>query len=452
VFVRLSFLGFLVFAASCQCGASGPDGGTSGVGGNAGQQGGVGGQSGGGTGGGGVTDLDAGLNDFCAGNAPVPVTGGGTTLCSGDLGKRTFTFAFCSCTDIAASNGFRVGALAGARDGGGSVGVNGTFTGGNNSVVNGTLWCANDARSSNNLRVGRDLVSGANVTLSTGAIGRNMVVVGNAISGGSTTVGGEIRANANSVVTGFGNAPVVRGTQTVAPPCDCSSPVDVTGIVGFFRSVNDNAARGISSAAFTGSSNVDITLECGRYLFTNITPSGPLRIRTRGRVVIAVEGDVLTGNGFELVPEANSQVDVFIAGNLSLANSARLGDSARPAATRVYVGGTSVSAANNLDIGANLYAGRAAFSASNAVNMKGALFVGSLAAANSFTIDYDDAILSIDGCSSPDAGCSSCRQCANPTPACRNGGCARCQSDSDCCPPLSCETSTGRCVEGVVIQ
>lgn len=468
--MRISLLVLVVIASSCQCGtpivvADGgtTGGGTSNTGGGAVTTGGgsAGGSSatgggtsstGGGTsgvGGGTAVGLDAGLTDFCAGNSPVPVAVGGSNLCTGDLGKRTFSFAFCSCQAVTANNQFRIGAIAGTRDGGGSVGVNGPFVGSNNAVINGTLWASGNVTSSNNLTVGRDLVCGANLSLATGAIGRDIVVAGNAQASGAVRVGGTIHAANGSTVMGLSaDGGIVRSAVTVAAPCDCSNPIDVGAIVTFFQSVSDNAARNVSPTALTGSTMVNQTLECGRYFFQGISSSGSVRLRTRGRVVIAVQGDVTTSNGFELVPEAGSQIDLFISGNLTFSNSSTIGDPARPAATRIYVGGTQVSAANALSVSANLYAGRAAFTANNTFDLRGALFVQSVAAANSFTVNYDDAILNLDGCAAADAGCSSCRQCANPTPACRGGSCGRCQSDADCCAPLTCDTGTGQCIEG----
>jgi hypothetical protein len=390
--------------------------------------------------------------EFCRGNSPVPVAAGGSSLCSGDLGKRTFTFAFCSCRGVTANNQFRIGSLSSARDGGGSVGTNGTFTGSNNAVVNGTLWAAQNVTSSNNLTLGRDLVCGANVSLASGAVGRDVVAVGSASASGAFRVGGTVRVSPGSMVMGLSGVDggVARGPLTVAAPCDCANPVDVGGIVSFFQTVSDNAARGVSPTALSSANGVTLTLECGRYVFQGVSAVGPVRIRTRDRVVIAVQGDVTTANQFELAPDPGSQVDVFISGNLTLSNNAVVGDPARPAATRVYVGGTQVTASNALSMSANLYAGRATFTANNTFDLRGALFVDQLSAANSFTVAYDDAILNLDGCAAADAGCSSCRQCANPTPACRNGACGRCQTDADCCPPLSCEPVSGQCVEGVI--
>ncbi len=454
--MRSSLL-FGLLLTSCQCGVpvAVGDGGAN-AGGTATDGGNVtggGNATGGGTanGGGSGADLDAGLMDFCRGNAPVPVTIGGSTICSGDLGKRTFTFAFCSCQGVTANNQFRIGSIGGARDGGGSVGINGAFVGSNNTVVGGTIWASGNVTSSNNLTVGRDVVCGQNVSVATGAVGRDVVVVGNANASGTFQVGGAVRASQASMVSGFTSAGgTVRGTPLVAAPCDCSSPLDVGSIVTFFAGVSDNTARGVSPTALVGTANVNLTLECGRYFFQGINSTGTVRLRTRDRVVIVIDGDVVTSNSFELVPDPGSQVDVFIRGNLTLSNNATLGDPARPWATRLYVGGTQVNASNSLSVSANLYAGRAAFSANNTFDMRGALFVGSLAAANSFTVNYDDAILGLDGCAPSDAGCSSCRQCANPTPACRGGSCGRCQTDADCCPPLSCEPVSGQCVEGII--
>lgn len=443
-----------MFAVSgCQCGGTPVtgDGGTA-TGGGTGAGGGStntgGGNTSTGGGGGGSGSLDGGLNDFCAGGL-IPVVVGGVNTCTGDLGKRVFRFAFCSCADVSASNSISVGSIAGARDGGGSMGVNGTFSSSNLSQINGTLWTSAGVSSTNQLKIGRDLVCGGNATVSMGSVGRDARVVGNFVSNNSYSVGGTIHAPAGSLVTNVSGA-IVREAVTVAEPCDCTTPVDVKALVQFFKTATDDVARGVSPNALNSTTAVDLTLDCGRYFFQGANAVNGLKIRTKGRVVIAIEGNVTASNQFDIAPLAGSEVDIFISGDLSLSNSVSLGDSTRPAATRVYVGGTQVSSSNLLSVSANLYAPLAHFSASNRVDLQGALFVGSVSASNNFSVKYDDAILRLEGCGNDAGACTSCGGCSNPTPACNAGTCGKCHADSDCCAPLLCDTASGQCVEGII--
>ena len=64
-----------------------------------------------------------------------------------------------------------------------------------------------------------------------------------------------------------------------------------------------------------------------------------------------------------------------------------------------------------------------------------------------FTIHYDESILSTAGCAPAGGKCSTCHQCSGATPACDGGVCVPCVTDSDCCAPLHC--SQGRCYEEI---
>jgi hypothetical protein len=450
---RLSVAVLCVGLSACQCGgtAGNLDGGATGggSGGDAGalDAGGGGGGTGGGTGGGGAGSLDGGLADFCATNGPVPVQVGGTTECTGDLGKRVFTFAFCSCTDVTANNAFNVGTVAGARDGGGSLGVNGSFTGSNQTRIGGTLWASGSVTSTNALQVGRDLAC-SDATLSSGAVGHDLRSEGDVTANGTFRVGGTVTSPGTVTgVTAVGG--VVTQAVTVAPPCDCAHPVDVGSLVSFFHGVADNTARGVPSSALTSNTPVNLTLECGRYFFSGVNASAGVLIHTHGRVVIAIEGDLTTSNSFTVVPEVGSELDLFVSGSVTFSNSVTLGDDTRPWATRLYVGGGTLTSSNQLQVAANVYAPNATFTASNLVHIQGALFAHAVASSNNFTVDYDDGILGLAGCASADAGCTSAHDCGNPTPACVDGLCGKCQTNADCAAPLWCDAASGTCFEGV---
>ena len=97
------------------------------------------------------------------------------------------------------------------------------------------------------------------------------------------------------------------------------------------------------------------------------------------------------------------------------------------------------SYASNFVLGANLYQPNAVFTANNVAEIWGSLFVGGLQLASPFIVHYDQAILDLEGCDDPNKTCTDCHDCANPTPSCKNGTCAPCVVDSDCCPPLVCD-------------
>ncbi|HEY5961568.1 MAG TPA: hypothetical protein VIV60_33645, partial [Polyangiaceae bacterium] len=80
----------------------------------------------------------------------------------------------------------------------------------------------------------------------------------------------------------------------------------------------------------------------------------------------------------------------------------------------------------------------------------GSLFVGGLRSSAGLKVHYDQSVLELPSCHQTNQTCGSCYDCANPTPACRNGKCESCQVDADCCPPLYC--NHGACqVEPVLL-
>ncbi|HEY2511283.1 MAG TPA: hypothetical protein VGI39_10525, partial [Polyangiaceae bacterium] len=124
-----------------------------------------------------------------------------------------------------------------------------------------------------------------------------------------------------------------------------------------------------------------------------------------------------------------------------------LGDPNSPAHVRIYVGGDTLTLSGNAKVGANLYAPHANVAFASNFEMAGSLFVGSLLLSGTFTIHYDESILSTSGCAQGGGSCSSCHQCSGATPACINGSCAPCMGDTDCCAPLHC--SAGRCYDSI---
>jgi hypothetical protein len=164
---------------------------------------------------------------------------------------------------------------------------------------------------------------------------------------------------------------------------------------------------------------------------------------TPGRAVIAIEGSLihnLTAVAFTVDPGA--ELDVFVAGDIGFSGSVAFGDKTRPAATRIYVGGT-FGYDGALQFAANLYLPNGGFTTSTSgTEVWGSIFAKNIGIVGDLTVHYDPEILNVDGCEPPSQACGSCHDCANPTPSCKNGKCGECQADSDCCPPLRCSSGT----------
>ncbi len=384
--------------------------------------------------------------DFCAGEGGILLPGDMDT-CTGDLGKKTFLFAVCSCSGVTANNTLTTDSFdsemmdAKPMDGG-SVGVNGPYSASSNVDIGGSLWVEGKIQTFNTHEVAQAPQCTDDVTASSAShVGADMYLEGNINAQNKTlTIDGDLHITAgkqNNGATVLGKT--IKGPVDVKTPCDCSDPIDIDGIVQGYMLQNDNDALPVEPEELEATPDAKLLeLPCGRYFFTGISPNNTLTIKLTGRTVIAIAGDVKTASPstVELGPDA--ELYLFIAGNVEFNNSAALGDPKRPAATRVYVG-KGVKFASNFVLGANLYQPNAVFTANNVAEIWGSLFVGGLQLASPLKVHYDQAILELDGCEDPGSGCEDCHDCANPTPACKDGSCAPCVVDSDCCPPLVCD-------------
>ena len=388
-----------------------------------------------------------GATDFCAGGGGILLPGDETT-CTGDLGKKTFLFAICSCSGVTANNSLKTDSFdsemmnAPVMDGG-SVGVNGPYSASSSVDIGGSLWVEGKIQTFNQHEVAQKLQCGDDVTAgSPSHVGADMFLEGNINAQNKTlTIDGDLHIPAGKL----NNGAVVLGKTlkepvVVATPCDCSDPIDVAAIVGGFMQDNDNAALPIGADELVGlPAPKQLELPCGRYFFTGVDSNSSLKISLTGRTVIAIAGDLQNAGDFTIELGPDAELDLFIAGSANLNNTAAIGDPTRPAATRIYVGG-AFKFASNFTLGANLYQPNATFTANNMSEIWGSLFVGGLALASPLVVHYDQAILELEGCEDPNKGCGDCHDCANPTPACtEQGTCGPCELDSDCCPPLACD-------------
>lgn len=391
-------------------------------------------------------DSTTGEPDFCAGEGSILLPGE-TDKCTGDLGENTFTFALCSCTNFTTAGVFTVDAFN-SNDNvpqplhGGSVGINGNYTTVALADIGGTLWVDGKVSTVAAHEVGEILQCGGDVSATVlSHVNEDAFVEGNiggllplmTIDGDLHQPVGKVNAGANVL------GQTIKGPVSVATPCDCSNPIDIAGIVEGYKEDNDNELAGIEPDELADLVLPKvIELPCGVYFFTDIEHLLALKIKLTGRTVIAVQGD-LTSIGlfdFELGPDA--ELDLFIKGNASFADIATIGDTERPAAFRMYVGGV-VTFASLFTLGGNLYQPHAVFNAGGLAEIWGSLFVGGINLVGAFAIHYDEAILDIDGCEPPGGACFDGDDCGNPTPTCKQGECVPCETNEDCGPPLTCQ-------------
>lgn len=400
------------------------------------------------------TSGTTGAVDFCAGEGGILVPGDVVT-CTGDLGKKTFLFAICSCSGLTANNSLKTDSFDSNDPNmvpmdGGSVGVNGPYNAASMVDIGGSLWVDGKIQTFNAHEVAQQLKCSDDLTAGSAShVADDLYTEGNLFAQNMTlTIDGDLYIPANKANSGakvLGQT--LKGPVDVKTPCDCDDLIDVAKIVTGYMADNDNDALPIAPDELVGLPQPkSLELPCGRYFFTAIDSNSSLDITLTGRTVIAIAGDVQNAGAFHVTLGPEAELDLFIAGNATFNNVATIGDPKRPAATRIYVGG-AFKFASNFTLGANLYQPNAVFTANNMSEIWGSLFVGGLQLASPLVVHYDQAILELDGCDDPGQGCGDCHDCANPTPACTPGGtCGPCQVDDDCCPPLVCDGGTCKAI------
>ncbi|MDC0667203.1 DUF7305 domain-containing protein [Nannocystis radixulma] len=388
-----------------------------------------------------------GAVDFCEGEGGILLPGDEVT-CTGDLGKKTFLFAICSCSGLTANNSLKTDSFDSNDPNmvpmdGGSVGVNGPYSAASMVDIGGSLWVDGKIQTFNAHEVAQQLKCTDDLTAGSAShVADDLFTEGNLFAQNMTlTIDGDLHIPANKNNNGaqvLGQT--IKEPVDVKTPCDCEDLIDVAQIVGGYMLDNDNAALPIAPDELVGLPQPkSVELPCGRYFFSAIDSNSSLDITLTGRTVIAVAGDVQNAGAFHITLGPEAELDLFIAGNANFNNVASIGDPKRPAATRIYVGG-AFKFASNFTLGANLYQPNAVFTANNMSEIWGSLFVGGLQLASPLVVHYDQAILDLDGCDDPGQGCGDCHDCANPTPACtEDGTCGPCVVDDDCCPPLVCD-------------
>ena len=394
---------------------------------------------------------------FCMGRGPVVTVGDSTTAtetCAGSIATRVFDRAICTCQDAniigyLRTRSFDSGMGTGEDESGAPVGINRNYLTGGYAEVGGSFVVggAGGIDFGGYLEVGGDARFAGDIdAISYITIDRDLYVGGDVNLIGLVTVdrdlyhGGSLPSIPPPIVSGS----TTRTSVTVPPPCACGADelVDIAAIVAAGRLENDNADVGLDPGLLESVIGLgeELTLPCGRYYLTSIGGLGDITLHVPGRTALFVDGDVnaLGVMDIDLGPEG--ELDLFINGDLLSIGAGSYGDRSRPAATRIYVGGTGdVTLVGASGFVGNVYAPRARITAPGATTVYGSLFGREVNMPGYLQVSYDRAILDIGrDCPEPEmCGCGIGEGCPDRS-ACVGGACTACTSDSDCCGELVC--------------
>lgn len=394
-------------------------------------------------------------------------TGTGRTVCTPSFARERMSQALCTCGDVSTFAGVRTDAFDSATQatipGAAAVGINGVYE-----------------------SPAPTLLSGGSVTIAASApltsplldVRGDLRLAGALEALGPLTVTGDAwfaeSVKAVSIMTITGDVHQVPGKTleatvplavgqllseefSIAPPCRCDEDqiLDIASVIESAAQENDNTSIGLNATDLMQPADaVTLTLACGRYYLNGIESAQEIHLRVVGRVALFVAGDVSSTGPLRMKLDPSAELDWFIGGKLTLPGRDRdedappaleLGDAARPAATRIYVGGDGPLSVPQEQAFANLYAPRANINLEGKSPLSGSVFGHTVASLRDIAVHYDVAVQRVaDGCALDEpATCSGCGQCSAGR-ACVAGSCAACTADADCCWPLVCDEG-GRC-------
>lgn len=393
---------------------------------------------------------NTGAAGFCDGGGPIIEVGDGR--CAGDLARRVFRFAVCTCDGLVASAGVTTDAFD-SRAGqytsgsGGALGVNGRLDLSQPTSIGGALVIGDgtgmNAGAGAPLGVAQNLASAGPVVSEAQVVVRGDLRANGRVAASDLTVGGTLTMPEGAAVevSGTLDAPEpTRSVVSVSPPCDCTpgALVDIPAEVEARRLDHDDERAGLDPASLANASG-QIDLPCGHYFFERINAVSDLTIHATGRVAIFVAGDVATGGRLSITLAPDAELDFLVGGQLVTTGPLEIGAGERPVAARLYVGGTgTVQLGSGGTFYGNLYAPSAELVANGPVEVYGALFVRRVAASGALVAHFDRAVESAgDACPAPaDSTCKSCLDCRGS--GCVEGVCGPCRTDLDCCVPQAC--------------
>jgi hypothetical protein len=340
----------------------------------------------------------------------VPVGG----ACASSVAAETFTSALCSCedSDIAGylrTRSFRSSSdsltgASGADQLGGSVSVNRDYITAGFADVGGSFVVAG----SRDIAFGGYLKSGQDVLFNPRfdvaglvEVGRDAWLASAVRAFGRVEIGRDLYRSASAGFQGIALVDVGGAEHTQAvdiePPCACAPEqiIDVAALVAAAESDNDNAAAGLDPDAFDVVVGIgaDIRLPGGRYYVDQVGGLGSVTLHVGGDTALFVAGDLVTTGLFRVELEPGAELDLFVRDDLVVTGAALFGDPARPAATRIYVGGTGdVAIAGASAFVGNLYAPTANVLIGGVGRVEGSLFGKNIVAAGFLSVGYDESI------------------------------------------------------------
>jgi len=278
---------------------------------------------------------------------PIP----GTTDCTGDIGKKVFLFAICSCTTLSTQTQVDPDSMDASKPGmplaGGSIGINGDYTSTAPNDIQGALSVGGKLSTQNSHNVLQNMTVAGTSNVGSPATAKSDAYLGAEVTGPQNflTVSGKmytpVTANVNQVneLGGWAITPV-----TVPPPCDCTNQVDIAGIVAAFKGTNDNFTNMILPDALTSMPSLpkDITLPCGRYYFDGIVVNNSATLHLQGRTVLAIDGNIQMSGPLTIELAEGAELDMFVTGTVFLNNIATIGSKTSPKSKRINMSGERV--------------------------------------------------------------------------------------------------------------
>jgi hypothetical protein len=395
------------------------------------------------------------------GGGPPIILGGMTAGC---VAQTTFTWALCSCKDVAATGVLLLDGYDSTKGPympgglGAGLGADGLLNSSAEVDIWGPMWTASTQgfTSSPMIDVKQETrINGRVDGSSAQKFEANMFANGNVSTSDTLSITGTLTIPAGATVSGgVTDGALVHAPVSVAPPCDCapSHLLPISAWVAAAAVKNDNASIGLSPTALSGGTGpTHIDLPCGVYYLKGIATSNAVTIAAHGNTALFVDGDISPTAGLSLVLDPTAQFDVVVKGTISTSSPMIIGSPNYPALSRTYIGSPNGSTFSDMwQVGGEVYAAYGQVNFSAALTMYGSIFAGAFSASDDAKIHYDRAVASGGLCtltsssssssststSSGGSGCSTCKDCGNQ--ACNSGVCGACTDSSQCCAPLMC--------------
>ena len=291
--------------------------------------------------------------------------------------------ALCACNEFEASN--HLSAAGAARIDGG-VGVNEEFLGNAPIQIRGALVAPGAVRVGNTFEADRlstnGTLSGSNsLTIHGDAVAGWLSVPNNRLS-----VAGTLTVPEGTDVSGVDSAAIAYAKPSVAAPCNCEADVDYYALRVMSRAGFGHGVQNAHDALVAIDRDREIYLGSGRYYFSSIDSSAALTIHTYGEVQMFVDGDLAVAGLLRVVPEQDSRLSLYVAGNFEPSGPVALAETAKPDALRLYVR-DQVHFSGPVHFNGSLFAPRASFIADDRVQGSSALFARSFDLNGPLTIE-----------------------------------------------------------------